>query len=120
MAHYDGHVEAADSQRWVQIDELSSFKREIVGLVEVAIDKLKAENQRLEPLAKFGELALQEVKKCVRAGGFEIEGCVLADMAVGAGLMTTEPYDPKVHGDVEADPGDEIYSWENKVEGYDA
>lgn len=77
------------------------------------LDAAESSIDMLEPLVEFGEKVLEEVKECVANGGYELEAHVLADIAVGVGLMQFIPYDPKVHGDagIGGDIGDKIYWW---------
>lgn len=43
-------------------------------------------------------------------GGSELEYQDFMDMGEKAGLLVQVPYDPDVHGDIEAEPGDIIYT----------
>jgi anti-sigma28 factor (negative regulator of flagellin synthesis) len=67
-------------------------------------------------LAQFGQQALESVKEAITEGHFHCDAEALADMAVDAGLIVCEPYDPERHklafGDDQYEPGDMIYYWE--------
>ena len=56
---------------------------------------------------------LEETKECIRVGGFDCDAQHMAEAAVELGLMQFTPYDPEVHGEVEAELGDKIYWWGN-------
>lgn len=65
--------------------------------------------------AEFGRMAFEYVKECISEGCFEHEVETLAELAVKAGLMVYEPYDPAKHNikftHYDYEPGDMIYYW---------
>lgn len=65
--------------------------------------------------ADFGRMAFECLKECISEGCFECDAETLAELAVKAGLMVYEPYDPTRHNmefsDHEYEPGDMIYYW---------
>ncbi len=77
------------------------------------LTELQAEVAGLKLLADFGTAVLDYTKEAVVEGGYEIEVEQLAEMAVDAGLMVYEPYDPKNHPHMnfDVDPGDKIFYW---------
>lgn len=67
--------------------------------------------------AEFGRMAFECVKECISEGCFDCDAETLAELAVKAGLMVYEPYDPAKHSmefsDHDYEPGDMIYYWGN-------
>lgn len=63
--------------------------------------------------ADFGQMAFEVVKDCIVEGCFDCDAETLAEIAVKAGLMVYEPFDPEKHAmkDHEYEPGDMIYYW---------
>ena len=65
--------------------------------------------------ADFGRMAFECLKECISEGGFDCDAETLAELAVKAGLMVSEPYDPSRHNmefsDHDYEPGDMIYYW---------
>jgi len=66
-----------------------------------------------EAYEDFGRRAFKAVKECIREGLFDYDAELLAELAVHAGLMVHEPYDPAKHNldfyDHTYEPGDWIY-----------
>lgn len=60
-------------------------------------------------------MAFECLKECISEGCFHCDAETLAELAVKAGLMVYEPYDPAKHNmefsDHEYEPGDMIYYW---------
>jgi hypothetical protein len=64
--------------------------------------------------AQFGRMAFDVLKEAISEGCVECDSEQLADLAVKAGLMVHEPFDPAKHEicfDHDFRPGDMIYYW---------
>ena len=66
-----------------------------------------------DPLAPEKVEALEEFwnRLCQRMwdGFWELDGAMFQDWGEELGLLRSETFDPEVHGNVEADPGDTIF-----------
>lgn len=65
--------------------------------------------------AEFGRMAFDCLKECILEGCFDCDAEMLAELAVRAGIMVYEPYDPAKHilnnNGYDYEPGDMIYYW---------
>jgi hypothetical protein len=64
--------------------------------------------------AQFGRMVFDVLKQAISEGCVECDSEQLADLAVKAGLMVHEPFDPAKHEicfDHDFRPGDMIYYW---------
>ena len=105
-------------QRLIQLGDLE-MSPEGRALYEQDRDKAAKQSRSLRSMfATFGWKLFMEITSRVADGECD-EWCEDAmEKAVAIGLAKKEPYNPAIHGDMEADAGDAIWTWHHLPSGW--